>query len=117
MRLDTSLVTRMDQRMLLAPRMIQSMEILQLPVMALQERIEHELQENPVLELREPGLNEEGYPNEPELGEAVDPTPEPEPPKAEAPEVELVIDAKNAEQDFERMEALNEDWADYFNEE
>ena len=39
--------------MILAPRMIQSMEILQLPIMALQERIEQELQENPVLELRE----------------------------------------------------------------
>ena len=34
--------------------MIQSMEILQLPVMALQERIEQELGENPILEdLRE----------------------------------------------------------------
>ena len=49
--------------------MIQSMEILQLPVMALQERIEHELQENPVLEEREPGTTEEGYPNVPELGD------------------------------------------------
>ena len=34
---------RMEQRMKLAPRMIQSMEILQLPVMALEERIEQEL--------------------------------------------------------------------------
>ena len=34
----------------MAPRMIQSMEILQLPIMALQERIEQELGENPVLE-------------------------------------------------------------------
>ena len=39
--------------MILAPRMIQSMEILQLPIMALQERIQQELQENPVLELKE----------------------------------------------------------------
>lgn len=45
---------RMDQRQLLTPRMIQSMEILQLPLMALEERIEQELQANPVLELREP---------------------------------------------------------------
>ncbi len=44
---------RMDQRQLLTPRMIQSMEILQLPLMALEERIEQELQNNPVLELRE----------------------------------------------------------------
>ncbi len=44
---------RMEQRQLLTPRMIQSMEILQLPLMALEERIEQELQNNPVLEFRE----------------------------------------------------------------
>ena len=38
--------------MKLAPRMIQSMEILQLPLMALEERIEQELEANPVLERR-----------------------------------------------------------------
>jgi RNA polymerase sigma-54 factor len=43
----------MEQRMKLAPRMIQSMEILQLPLMALEERIEQELSANPVLERRE----------------------------------------------------------------
>ena len=58
MRLDTHLSQRMEQKMILAPRMIQSMEILQLPIMALQERIEHELQENPVLELKEAGEDE-----------------------------------------------------------
>ncbi len=55
MRLDTSQQMRMDMRLRMAPRMIQSMEILQLPLMALQERIDQELSENPVLELREPG--------------------------------------------------------------
>jgi RNA polymerase sigma-54 factor len=45
---------RQDMRMRMAPRMIQSMEILQLPLMALQERIDQELIENPVLvDLRE----------------------------------------------------------------
>ena len=43
MRLDTSMSQRMEQKMILAPRMIQSMESLQRAVMALQERIEHEL--------------------------------------------------------------------------
>ena len=42
----------------MAPRMIQSMEILQMPIMDLQERIQQELDENPVLELKEPA--EEG---------------------------------------------------------
>jgi RNA polymerase sigma-54 factor len=53
MRLSFGLETRQVQVQKLAPRMIQSMEILQLPVMALQERIEQELNENPVLELAE----------------------------------------------------------------
>jgi len=39
--------------MKLSPRMIQTMEILQLPAMALEERIEQELEENPTLERRE----------------------------------------------------------------
>ncbi len=50
MRLDTSQHMRMEQRMKLAPRMIQSMEILQLSTMALEERIDQELAANPVLE-------------------------------------------------------------------
>src|SRR4051794_12345077 len=54
MRLDTSQQMRTDMRLPMAPRMIQSMEILQLPLMALQERIDQELSENPVLvDLRE----------------------------------------------------------------
>ncbi len=40
----------MNQQMKLVPRMIQSMEILQLPIMALEERIDEELAANPVLE-------------------------------------------------------------------
>jgi RNA polymerase sigma-54 factor len=52
MQLTQSASMRMEQRQLLTPRMIQSMEILQLPLAALEERIEQELQANPVLELR-----------------------------------------------------------------
>ncbi|MCJ7729645.1 MAG: RNA polymerase factor sigma-54 [Sedimentisphaerales bacterium] len=44
---------RLEQQMKLAPHMIQSMEILQLPLLALQERIEQELNSNPVLEADE----------------------------------------------------------------
>lgn len=53
MQLTQSTSMRQEMRTLLTPRMIQSMEILQLPLMALEERIEQELQSNPVLELRE----------------------------------------------------------------
>jgi RNA polymerase sigma-54 factor len=43
----------MEQRQLLTPRMIQSMEILQMPLTALEERIDQELEKNPVLEVAE----------------------------------------------------------------
>ncbi|MCC7146926.1 MAG: RNA polymerase factor sigma-54 [Phycisphaeraceae bacterium] len=59
MRIDTGQHMRMEQRMKLAPRMIQSMEILQLPAAALEERLEQELSSNPTLELREAGPDEE----------------------------------------------------------
>jgi RNA polymerase sigma-54 factor len=99
------------QQMVLAPRMIQSMEILQLPIMALQERIQQELQENPVLELKdseEGATNEDGEPlPAAEIQEAPDPANE-----------ELVIDeTSDNELDFDRLEALSRDWDDHFNEE
>ena len=50
MQLSFSQQMKMSQQMKLAPRMIQSMEILQLPLMALKERIDQELSENPLLE-------------------------------------------------------------------
>ncbi len=50
MKLQMSGQMRMEQRLKLAPHMIASMEILQLPMMALKERIEQELSSNPTLE-------------------------------------------------------------------
>src|SRR3954452_21280434 len=72
MRLDTSQQMRTDMRLRMAPRMIQSMEILQLPLMALQERIDQELSENPVLvDLREaPAPEPEVDAEEPQVAEA-----------------------------------------------
>jgi RNA polymerase sigma-54 factor len=111
MRLDTTMTQRMDQRMILAPRMIQSMEILQLPIMALQERIEQELEENPVLELKETA-DDEAAPDEAPV--ATESTTEVD--DATDPEKELVIeDAGDNELDFDRLEALSRDW-DSFNE-
>jgi RNA polymerase sigma-54 factor len=52
MGLNQSISMRMDQRQVLTPRMIQSMEILQLPLMALEERIDQELSQNPTLEMK-----------------------------------------------------------------
>lgn len=86
--------------------MIQSMEILQLPIMALQERIEQEIQENPVLDLTE----EDGdLPEESADGE------NPNAPTEE--ERELVVDeAKNNEDDFERLLNMDEEFPDTFEE-
>jgi len=53
MQIDTGQHQRLDQRMTLSPRVIQSMEILQMPTLALAERIEQELASNPTLELED----------------------------------------------------------------
>lgn len=87
------------QSQILSPRMIQSMEILQLPLLALQERIDQELVENPVLEQNENDLTnpEENFDrensNEPTLDER-----------------ELVVDNDtNNKDDFERMESIGKE--------
>src|SRR5688500_14641093 len=53
MRLDVSLQQRLSQQLRLAPQIIQSIEILQLPAMDLRELIENELHENEMLEVEE----------------------------------------------------------------
>ncbi|MCA9033123.1 MAG: RNA polymerase sigma-54 factor, partial [Planctomycetaceae bacterium] len=102
MHLNVSQQMRMSQQMKLAPRMIQSMEILQLPLAALQERIDQELSENIVLEqVRKEGASE-------------DPPPEPEheyePPQVEIERRELVADENNSASDFERLLEISRDW-------
>lgn len=93
----------------MAPRMIQSMEILQMPLVELQERIERELIENPVLERREsdpslPSENENESGNEPEKKENQD-----------VEQKELVIEeGRHNEDDFERLLNLDQDNPGYF---
>jgi RNA polymerase sigma-54 factor len=106
MRLSFGQELRLVQKQVLAPRMIQSMEILQLPMMALQERIEQEMQENEALELIE---------EDPDLPEEVVETPNPDAPTPE--ERELVVDeTKDNEADFERLLNMDEEWPDHFEE-
>jgi RNA polymerase sigma-54 factor len=108
MRLETSQHMRLDQRMILAPRMIQSMEILQMPLMELQERVEQEMSENPVLELKEAEADDVAEP----------PAEKPEPTDGPTDlEKELVVDLDKDELDFNRLDALSKDWEDHFNEE
>jgi len=104
MRLSFGQELRMQQKQVLAPRMIQSMEILQLPILALQERIEQEMTENPVLELREADPD---LPADAEDRESPD--------AASDEERELVIDeSKDHEDDFERLMNMDEEWPDHF---
>src|SRR6185295_10528660 len=104
MRLTFGQELRQVQKQVLAPRMIQSMEILQLPILALQERIEQEIQENPVLDLAE---DDADLPEEPV---------EIENPNAKTvEEKELIVDeTKNNEADFERLLSMDEEWPDHF---
>jgi RNA polymerase sigma-54 factor len=92
---------RMEQRMKLAPHMIQSMEILQLPILALQERIEQELNSNPVLEIEEP--------TNPENTDSVE-----QQSQGDINEKDLVVkpDGQRTE-DFERLGSLDDDYKDY----
>lgn len=106
MRIDTGQHMRLEQRMKLAPRMIQSMEILQMPSMKLEERIEQELSSNPTLELREPVEDREVV--QAELKQ--------EQRDAREGERELVVDDgtgnKNNADDFERLTNLSEEYGD-----
>ena len=62
MRMDASLQMRQEMRMRLAPQIIQSIEILQLPLIELSQRIDQELTENPLLERVEgPAEEPEGH--------------------------------------------------------
>jgi RNA polymerase sigma-54 factor len=103
---------QMAQKQVLAPRMIQSMEILQLPILALQERIEQEMEDNPVLDQIEPETEElEG-------DAAADAAAEVENPDALADtERELVVnDEENNEADFERLLNMAENLPDDYEE-
>jgi len=103
MKLEMTGQMRMEQRMKLAPHMIQSMEILQLPILALQERIEQELNNNPVLEMVEPSNPEEAEPAQEEKEEEED-----------ISEKDLVVEADNNKvEDFERLESLEDNFREH----
>ncbi len=96
---------RMEQKMKLAPHMIQSMEILQLPILALQERIEQELNSNPVLEIEQPESPEENDSSREDQSQD------------ELDEKDLVLSTDNNKaEDFERLESLGDGFTDYMSE-
>jgi RNA polymerase sigma-54 factor len=104
MRLSFGMETRQLQTQKLAPKMIQSMEILQLPILALQERVEQEISENPMLEVQDVDPN---LPDEPEEEE--------DPNRPTEDEKELVVqDNQSNTEDFERLANMDNDMPESF---
>src|SRR4051812_17777516 len=97
MQLGQSLSMRPEMRQLLTPRMIQSMEILQMPLAQLEERLAQELQSNPVLELAEGETEPVAIP------EGVEERQE----RAEGEQV-LRVDDNGQAADFDRLERISE---------
>lgn len=96
------------QTQTLAPRMIQSMEILQMAQAALDEKIEQELIENPALE-----RSDESSPQEDESRNKLDQ----EAPASDVEQKELVVEeGQGGEDDFERLLNLDKDVPDFFDE-
>lgn len=106
MRLSLGQQMQLAQKQVLAPRMIQSMEILQLPLMALQERIEQEMEDNPVLDQVEVDADAPEEPRDEEANSSIADT-----------ERELVVaDGPNNEDDFERLLNMAENLPDDYEE-
>src|SRR4030095_1498270 len=99
MQLTQSASMRMEQRQLLTPRMIQSMEILQLPLAALEERIEQELQNNPGLEVTE------GESEADTIVDAPDRTTED---RTEGEQALVVKEDDNHAEDFDRLSRISD---------
>jgi len=102
MRFDTSQQMKLGQQMKLAPRMIQSMEILQMPIAALQERIEQELSSNVTLETFEPGADRQAIEEIRRENER----------EATEHERELRVDESSGEADFERLGSMEETYGE-----
>ncbi|HTL30984.1 MAG TPA: hypothetical protein VL282_17265, partial [Tepidisphaeraceae bacterium] len=107
MQLTQSASMRMEQRQLLTPRMIQSMEILQLPLMALEERIEQEIQNNPVLEIREGEGETEGVTSDNTSENAADAT-EASAQFSEEERPLLVKENSDQSDDFDRLARISD---------
>ncbi|MHC4598053.1 MAG: RNA polymerase factor sigma-54 [Planctomycetota bacterium] len=90
MRLELGLQHRLEQRLKLAPQIIQSIEILQLPLLELDRLIKQELEENPVLEIKEL------------------------PPEEKSKEEKEKEKEADKDGEYEKLAELEGDWPDYF---
>jgi RNA polymerase sigma-54 factor len=95
MKLEMQGQMRLEQKMKLAPHMIQAMEILQLPKLELLERVEQELNSNPVLEREQSETEAESTQDSQET--------------AAEPETDNV-------EDFGKLDNLDEGYREFFDE-
>ena len=101
MRIDTILSPQLRQQMKLAPQVIQSIEILQLPMLALVEHVQQELAENPVLEeLTDDEKDEQKTDEQKTLDDTL----------AEGKNQ----DEEKEDEEFKRLGEMADDWGDYF---
>jgi len=107
MRFETGQHMKLSQQMKLAPRMIQSMEILQLPLFALQERIEQELEANVALEQIEPTP-----PTQEDIAQTDDSTSS----DISVDQREMVVgdDSADGKDDWERLSTFETDYREAF---
>jgi len=102
MRLNVSQHLGLHQQMKLAPRIIQAMEILQLPMLALQERIDAEMEANPVLEAQSPDVDVDDSPDESDT--------------SDRGEQDMVVnDESGNSDDFERLADFTDEYGVEFN--
>lgn len=99
------------QKQILSPRMIQSMEILQLPLHDLEQRVAQELSENPALEIEE--TPEQELEEEPRLE---DEELQSELVRSEL-EREFVVSEENSAEEFGRLVEMEREIPEYFEEE
>jgi RNA polymerase sigma-54 factor len=100
MHLGASMQMRTDLKQVMAQRMYQSMKILQMTTLDLQAQLEQELQENPMLELKDPA----------------DPDAEPPEPEDQDPGAGELIIRKDGKDDFARLDAFTEELSRYSDE-
>lgn len=108
MRFETQQSMKLGQHMKLAPRMIQSMEILQMPLAELQERIQQELESNPTLELAEAEASAAAEVTGDDVDVAETNEDEDDVTEGALSEDETPLDVGDDRDDFARLEQFNE---------
>ena len=91
-----AMTLRQMQRLMMSPQMQQALGLLQLPLVELSQKVEQELEQNPIIELSEDEDEKEFETADEEASEG----------EALHPEEELVFDEKN----FEILKRIDDDW-------